>query len=264
MAHDRIDLNEQHVLGLGRAEEREDRWIAEIAAIPIGHAVDLDRPKQQRQAGGRQDDTGVDLLMRENAQPPGLHVGGANEQLRGRGFPDGVEIDETLDQFLQRIDVERIEIVGRQILRYRLEPDSHRRIFQRHKREQAIDGLALQVGQTAAKAGGAPEIGQPLARFLASAARKPVGQHHGVDGAGGSAGNAFDLEPPVVEQVIEHAPAEGAERAAALQRKIDALGRGSKRRIAANGANDGFNHWSPPLRALTARPSRRRSNRPSR
>src|ERR1019366_7886414 len=74
----------------------------------------------------------------------------------------------------------------------------------------------------------------------------------------------FDLEPPVVEQVIEHAPAEGAERATALQREIDALGRGRRRRIAANGANDGFNHWSPPLRALTARPSRRRSNRPSR
>ena len=189
---------------------RKDRRIAEIAAVPVRHAVDLDRAEQQRQAGGRQDHIGVDLVMRENAQPAGMHIGGADEQLRGRGFPDGVEIDEALDQFLQRVDVERIEIVRRQILRHRLEPDPHRRIFQRQKREQAVDGLALQVGQTAAQAGGAPEIGQPLARFLAPAARQPVGQQHGVDRAGGSAGNALDLEPPVVEQVIEHAPAEGA------------------------------------------------------
>ncbi len=259
VAQQRIDLNEQHVLGLGRVEQREDRWIAEVAAIPVRHAVDLDRPKQQRQAGGRQDDIGADLVMRENAQPSGMHIGGADEQLRGLGFPDGVEIDEALDQLLQRIDVERIEIVGRQILRHRLEPDPHRRIFQRQKREQAVDGLALQVGQTAAQAGGAPEIGEPLARFIAPAARQPVGEQHGVDGAGGSAGDALDLQPPVVEQVIEHAPAERAVGAAALQREIDALGCGSRRRIATDGANERFDHA-----AVTARPSRRRSNRPSR
>ena len=150
-------------------------------------------------------------------------------------FAHRVEIDETLDQFLQWIDVERIEIVRRQILRDRFDPDRHRRIFQRQKREQAVDGLALQVGQAAAEAGGAPEIGEALARFIAPAARQSVGEQHGVDRAGGRAGDALDLEPPVIEQVIEHAPAERAIGAAALQREIDALcggaGAGSPRMV---------------------------------
>ena len=46
LPHQRIDLHDQHVLGLGGAEERKDHRVAEIAAVPVGHAVDLDRTKQ--------------------------------------------------------------------------------------------------------------------------------------------------------------------------------------------------------------------------
>ena len=138
---------------------------------------------------------------------------------------DRLEIDEAFEQVLQRVDVERIEVVGREILRHRLDPDAHRRIFQRQEREQPVDRLALHVWQSAAEAGRAPEIGKALARFLSPAAHQSVGQQHGIDRAGRGAGDAFDLEPAVFQQMIEHAPGEGAVRAAALQREIDALGR---------------------------------------
>src|SRR3984957_4092027 len=42
LPHQRIDLHHQHVLGRGGAEKRKDDRVAEIAAVPIGHAVDLD------------------------------------------------------------------------------------------------------------------------------------------------------------------------------------------------------------------------------
>ncbi len=42
LPHQRIDLHHQHVLGGGGAEKWKDDRIAQIAAVPIGHAVDLD------------------------------------------------------------------------------------------------------------------------------------------------------------------------------------------------------------------------------
>src|SRR5437764_1900123 len=38
----RIDLHDQHVLGGARAQERHERWIGAVAAVPVRHAVDLD------------------------------------------------------------------------------------------------------------------------------------------------------------------------------------------------------------------------------
>src|SRR5262249_429546 len=68
-----------------------------------------------------------------------------------------------------------------------------------------------------------PEFREALARLRWPAAGEAVGQHHGVHGSGGCSGNSADREPPVLEQIIEHAPGERAVRAAALQREIDAL-----------------------------------------
>ena len=135
LAHQRIDLHDQHVLGLGRAEERIEHRIAEIAAVPIGHAVDLDRAEHRRQAGRGHHRLGGNLLVRENMQPPGLHIGGGDED-RPRVGAQALEIDEALDQILERIDVERIEIVGRKILRPGGQPVEGRRAFARQQREQ--------------------------------------------------------------------------------------------------------------------------------
>ena len=45
LPHQRIDLHDQHIFALGGAEERKDHRVAEVAAVPIGHAVDLDGTK---------------------------------------------------------------------------------------------------------------------------------------------------------------------------------------------------------------------------
>ena len=48
-----------------------------------------------------------------------------------------------------------------------------------------------------------------------------VDQHRGVHRAGGGAGDAVDLEPGLFQQAVEHAPGEGAMRAAALEGEVD-------------------------------------------
>ena len=64
---------------------------------------------------------------------------------------------------------------------------------------------------------------EPPPRLLRSAAREPVGEHDRIHGAGRRAGDAVDGDAAVGEQAVEHAPGEGAVRAAALQGEIEAL-----------------------------------------
>ncbi len=49
----RIDLDNYDVAGLGLIDERENRGVAHVAAIPIGLAIDFNRLEQKRQAGRR-------------------------------------------------------------------------------------------------------------------------------------------------------------------------------------------------------------------
>src|SRR5207342_3729611 len=67
-------------------------------------------------------------------------------------------------------------------------------------------------------------IGEPLLRLRAPAAHQAVGEERRIDRACRGAGNAFDAEPLVAQEMVKHAPGEGAMRAAALQAEIDALG----------------------------------------
>ena len=131
---------------------------------------------------------------------------------------DRLEVDEALDHVLERIDVERVEVIRRQHARHARRTSRPSRGTNGNRRSTTA---ALQVGQVAVDAHRAPEIGEPLARLVGSAAGEPVGQHDRVDRSRRSAGNTLDLETAVVEQLVEDAPGEGAVRAAALQREID-------------------------------------------
>ena len=44
-----------------------------------------------------------------------MHIGGGDEELAAGVVANAVEIDKALDQLLERIDIERVEIVGRPI-----------------------------------------------------------------------------------------------------------------------------------------------------
>src|SRR3984893_19380670 len=68
-----------------------------------------------------------------------------------------------------------------------------------------------------------PELRKARSGCLRSAANETIVQHDGVDGASRCAGNPVDLQPAVLEQLIEHAPGERAMGTAALEREIDAL-----------------------------------------
>src|SRR5580700_1801652 len=104
LPHQRVDLDHQHVLGGCGAEKRKDDRVAEIAAVPIGHAVDLDGTKQQRQAGRGHHRIGGDLVARKNAHAAGLHIGRGDEDLQIGIGAQRLEVDELLEQILERID----------------------------------------------------------------------------------------------------------------------------------------------------------------
>src|SRR5215470_11449099 len=117
----RVDLHDQNVGARSAAQERQHNGVAAIAAVPVGHAIDLDRTEQERQAGRRHHHLGRDLLAREHARLASQHIGGGDEQITLAGA-DALEVDEAPDQIPERIDVERIEIVGRKKARKIAEP----------------------------------------------------------------------------------------------------------------------------------------------
>ncbi len=217
----RIDLNYQNVFGFRRVQEREDRGIAHIAAVPIGHAVDFDRAEHEWQCSGRHHHFCGDLFIRKNAQPSGVHIGRRDIEREIGVVADGVEIDEASDQIAQRINVERIEFVGREVMRHRLEPVLDRRGCKRHQRKHPVGHGALDWRQIAAGARRAPECRQSFAGFFRAAPGEAVRDHDGVQGAGGGTGNSGDLQPPIGQNVIQHAPGKRAVRSAALKRQVD-------------------------------------------
>ena len=214
-----------------------------------------------RQTGRGDDHVGGHFLAPEHVKLTRLHIGRRHEQFQVFAGTHRIEVDKSSDQILQRIDVERIEIVGGEISRERLHPQAYRRILDRPERKQPVYGAALKVREISGKASRLPEIGEPLARLVGAAARETVGQHDRIDGTGRCAGNAFDRQPAVFEQMVEHTPGECAERAAALQGEIDAFaGFWLFGFVAAEGAREKLNHCL----GVTARPNRHRSNRPIR
>ena len=168
-----------------------------------------------------------------------------------------LEIDEALDQVLERIDVERVEVVGRKIARpgrrTSLQPASLRSGSNENSRS---DHRALQ--RAAGRRRGSPRARNRPAACAPrrAAARSPSASITALTAPAEVPEMPSIVEPPVLEQMVEHAPGEGAMRAAALQRQIDAL---SCRLSVAALARRRRGRAS-----LTARSSRRRSNRPSR
>ena len=69
-----------------------------------------------------------------------------------------------------------------------------------------------------------PELGQRGARAVAPAGVEAADQHRRIQRTGAGAGDGGEAQTVGLEQAVEHAPGEGAVRAAALQREVEWAG----------------------------------------
>src|SRR6185437_7838645 len=102
-----------------------------------------------------------------------------------------------------------------------VEPDRARRFVEVPRAHRALIPAAMHRREPAELGEPAPEMVELGARALGAALEVALRQHRGVDGASAGAADALDAELPVLEQAVEHAPGEGAMRAAALERQVD-------------------------------------------
>ena len=168
---------------------------------------------------------GEDRRDRKISPWPVVNIGRGDEQL-GLRRP-GAKLrnrQRTRDDRAERIEVERVEVIGR-------------RAFGRARRAQGWRGEELP--------GAEPDVEQevaslPLATpswltesqksssFWRAPSRPPslksAGKHDGVHRAGAGSADAGNLDPLVLEQGVQRAPGERAVRSAALQCEVDAPG----------------------------------------
>src|SRR6185312_4662762 len=112
-------------------------------------------------------------------------------------------------------------LIGRDDVAQLVEPDRARRFVEVPRAHRALVPAAMHRREPAELGEAAPEMVELGARARGAALDVALRQHRGVDRAGAGAADALDAELPVLEQAVEHAPGEGAMRAATLQREID-------------------------------------------
>jgi hypothetical protein len=71
---------------------------------------------QLRQAGRRQDRVGAELVSLEDPGLAGAEVGRGDEQLEAARGQQALEVDQLGENPAQRVEPERVELIGRQQL----------------------------------------------------------------------------------------------------------------------------------------------------
>ncbi len=200
--------------------QRIERRVAEVAAVPVGHAIDLHRLEHRGQAGRGHQVVDREALALEHRELTGPDVGGRNEHAGGVRFAQALEIDLGGKCLAQRVDVERVRDVGAR--GQHLRPEfQHRVALQRA--EHPVEEAALARREVPVEADLAPEPLEPGARALRPTLEPAVDHHHGVHRAGARARHRLEAQAAVLDQRVEDAPGEGAVRAAALKRERDVL-----------------------------------------
>ena len=149
-----------------------------------------------------------------------MHVGRGDEELDRRLGEMG-EIDALGQDRTDRIEAERIEVIGRKDPRHQVHGEIGGGGIERPAVHQPIDRRALQRAEFR-RVRDTPPIGvERRTRALRAALHPAADQNGRIHRAGGCAGNRLDLEPRLLEKSVEHAPGERAMRAAALQGEID-------------------------------------------
>ena len=157
--------------------------------------------------------------------------------------------------------VQRIELVGRQEPRQDVEDEVGRRVLEPVVVRQPVEERGLQRAEQRRVRDAAPEIAQRGLRTVAPADGHAVGHDGGVHGAGARRADALELDRLLLEQAVEHAPGEGAVRAAALEGEVDGPDPARERPGFESRDIDVLVHGVLPF---SARSSRRRPAAPSR
>jgi hypothetical protein len=95
------------------ADQRNERRIGGVTAVPIGFAVELDGVVEEGQAGRREHRVDRQLLVGQDSQRPVAHPGRAEQELDLRPLAQDLEVHFRLQRFAQRVHIERIELIGR-------------------------------------------------------------------------------------------------------------------------------------------------------
>src|ERR1700712_1785765 len=141
-----------------------------------------------------------DLLIAEDPQLPITNPGRPEQQAQRCSRPHSFDVDLLSKDGPQGIQVERVELVGRELGRDRRQ--------QWVRQEYTASGASL--------ADLAPEPLQAGPCFVYTAAGQPGGEQDSVHCAG--AGSTHGVERRVLlQEAVEHAPGKGAERTSALQ-----------------------------------------------
>ena len=138
----------------------------------------------------------------------------AKIDLRRVEFAQLLEINTFRDQLAQRVDIQWVKLIGRKRARACL-PAS-----QPHLRPAALQLARLaHLCNLAPKVGQSPLGGMPSGLRVVRVLGKAMAQQHGIHRPCTRATDAVQLQAPVVQQCIEHAPSKRPMRAAALQRQ---------------------------------------------
>jgi hypothetical protein len=166
-----------------------------------------------------------DLVVGKHFDLSGAHIRGAEAELQPAAcLLEYVEIDRLLENLAQRIDVEGIELIGRHQPRHHIERKIWHRIFERSVAHQTIENRGLHGAERRGMADSPPEVGERLARSLAPAFDQPVTEHGGIHATGAGRDHAFEIEPLIFEQAIEHTPGERTMGATTLKCQVEGLG----------------------------------------
>ncbi len=136
---------------------------------------------------------------------------------------DIVEIHQACHQIAQRIQLHRVQLIGRHHPGEPFKKQIARRGIQAEPSQHPVKRAALQRRGQRRPADCTPERFQCGPRPVGTAALEPVGQHGGVHGTGAGAADLGDLQPVVLQEPVQNAPGQRPVRPTALKRQIDLL-----------------------------------------
>src|SRR5262245_17385905 len=109
-----VQLDDEQIRRVAFLNEGQQRRIAQIPAIPVGIAFDLDRLKQLRQTGRGHNHLSRQIAVAEDAQRTRLHTGRRYKEPNLVRSVQSLEIYGSPDDVDEWVDVEGIPLIGRE------------------------------------------------------------------------------------------------------------------------------------------------------